>query len=315
MNDTGHALVHKAFGAHERFLWGLCYRMTGSAADADDLVQDTFVRAMERPPRRTEEPWRPWLVKVAMNLSRDHLRRRRRQAYRGPWLPAPIALEAEEDLPSYEPTLAGNVTTEGRYDLMESVSYAFLVALEALTPAQRAVLLLRDVFDYSVRETSSALGMSEANVKTTHHRARRVMQQYERVRSHPTKETRQRHRQALEQFLSHLAAQDVASLQQLLADDVVALSDGGGVYHAALKPIFGRARVLRFFLSLARRRPVRGFAWHVLNGLPAVSIDLDDERPHEASRFVLRCDLDDSGNIHRVHALLAPAKLAGVRPG
>ena len=130
------------FRAHERFIWGLCYRMAGNAADADDLAQETFVRAWERPPARTDEPWRPWLVRVAMNLSRDLLRRRKRRGYEGPWLPSPIETGDEFTPPSYEP-----VDEEGnpaaRYDMLESASFAFLLALEALTPAQRAVLLLR----------------------------------------------------------------------------------------------------------------------------------------------------------------------------
>src|SRR4030095_12801932 len=79
------------FRAHERFLWGLCYRMTGNAADADDLVQETFVRAWKQPPARTDEPWRPWLTRVAMNLCRDLLRRRRTRHSERPWLPSPTA--------------------------------------------------------------------------------------------------------------------------------------------------------------------------------------------------------------------------------
>ncbi|MGH8006983.1 MAG: sigma factor, partial [Candidatus Binatia bacterium] len=84
------ALVEEVFSAHKSFLWGLCYRLTGSAADADDLVQETFMRMLERPPARTDEPWRPWLVRVALNVGRDLLRRRKRRAYVGPWLPSPI---------------------------------------------------------------------------------------------------------------------------------------------------------------------------------------------------------------------------------
>src|SRR6185295_9932169 len=103
------------FRAHERFLWGLCYRLTGSAADADDLVQETFVRAIERPPARTDLAWRPWLVRVALNLGRDLLRRRKRRAYVGPWLPSPIETADDASPPSYEPSLAGEQTTEGRY--------------------------------------------------------------------------------------------------------------------------------------------------------------------------------------------------------
>src|SRR5215468_9225724 len=93
----------ETFRANERFVWGLCYRMTGNAADADDLAQETFVRAWERPPARTGEPLRPWLVSVAMNLSRDMLRRRRRRRYEGPWPPSPID-------PGDEVTPPGSVT-------------------------------------------------------------------------------------------------------------------------------------------------------------------------------------------------------------
>ncbi|HEV3142185.1 MAG TPA: sigma-70 family RNA polymerase sigma factor, partial [Vicinamibacterales bacterium] len=101
------------YAEHRQFLWGVSYRMTGSAADADDVVQDTFVRAMQRPPRRTEDPLRPWLVKVALNLSRDLLRRRRRREYVGPWLPSPIDTGDEAAPPSHEPAVDGTLTTEG----------------------------------------------------------------------------------------------------------------------------------------------------------------------------------------------------------
>src|SRR6185295_7860981 len=147
------------FDEHKRFLWGMCYRMTGSAADAEDIVQDTFVKAMENPPADMESSIRPWLVKVAMNLSRDQLRRRRRREYVGPWLPSPVPTDGESrsQLDHQSATEASPGT---HYDLMESVTMAFLLALEALTPAQRAVLLLRDVFDFSTTETAEALEMS-----------------------------------------------------------------------------------------------------------------------------------------------------------
>ncbi|HKG23219.1 MAG TPA: sigma-70 family RNA polymerase sigma factor, partial [Blastocatellia bacterium] len=174
----------KIYEDDRRLLWGLCYRMTGNAADAEDLVQETFVRALEKPPRRSHEPLRPWLVRVAMNLSRDHLRRRKVRGYTGEWLPSPVSTD-EESLASYEPPAPSSDSPATRYDMVESVSFAFLLALEALTPSQRAVLILRDVFDYTTNETGEALGISEASVKVMLHRARRRMRDYEGSRIPP----------------------------------------------------------------------------------------------------------------------------------
>jgi len=167
-------LIEHLFKEHERFLWGVCYRMTGNAADADDLVQETFVRAMRHPPARIDDCLRPWLVRIAINLGRDLLRRRKRQAYEGVWLPSPIETGDLAAAPVQEPRDERS-DPASRYDMLESVSFAFLLALEALTPTQRAVLLLRDVFDYSTAETAQALDLTEANVKVTLLRARRRM--------------------------------------------------------------------------------------------------------------------------------------------
>src|SRR5262245_40230146 len=262
-----------ALEPHRRHLWGLCYRMTGNAADADELVQETFARALERPPARTDQPWRPWLVRVAMNLARDLLRHRRRSPYRGSWLPSPIETDSDDELPSYELAVGSGSPTEGRYELLESVSFAFLLALEALTPGQRAVLLLRDVFDYSVRETADALGMSDANVKVTHHRARRAMAAYDRRRSVPTRELQERTRDALERFMIALSNADSAAMEALLADDVRHLSDGGE-YAAAHRVVVGRSRVMRLFFGLYRHLgPNSSVRLQTLNGLPALLIE------------------------------------------
>jgi RNA polymerase sigma factor (sigma-70 family) len=306
--------VADLFKAHHRFLWGVCYRMTGSAADADDLVQETFVRAIEHPPPRTDDPWRPWLVRVAMNLGRDHLRRRRRRAYIGPWLPAPIETGDEESPPAHEPTLDGHFTTEGRYDLMESVSYAFLLALEALTPQQRAVLLLRDVFDYSVRETAVALDLSATNVKTTHHRARRAMRDYDRQRCIPTRALQARTREALGRFVAALASQDVAAVEALLSESVKAVSDGGGEYFAARVPLIGRLRVAKFHLKISQHRlPHSRFDMRMINGLPALVGEFLDDPRGQPPRMVLRCEVGADGRITQIHSILASRKLSGVK--
>jgi RNA polymerase sigma factor (sigma-70 family) len=120
--------VDDLFSAHKRMLWGLSYRLTGCAADADDIVQDTFVRALRRSTPLDDPSWVPWLVRVTTNLGIDVLRGRRRQAYTGPWLPSPI--EADQ----YEEKSKAATGPETRYQMMESVSFAFLLALEALTP-------------------------------------------------------------------------------------------------------------------------------------------------------------------------------------
>jgi RNA polymerase sigma-70 factor (ECF subfamily) len=308
-------VLSDVFAADRRFLWGLCYRLTGCAADADDLVQETFVRAMERPPARTHEPWRPWLVKVALNLGRDLLRRRRRRAYVGPWLPSPIETGDEASPPSVEPALDAGETTEGRYDMLESVSFAFLIALEALTPLQRAVLLLRDVFDYSVAECADVLAVSEANVKTTHHRARRAMAAYDRQRCVPHRALQDRTRAALERFMGALAKDDVPAVEAMLAESVRAYSDGGGEFFAARVPVVGRAKVTRFFTNISRRRGALANAtMRMLNGLPAMVIEFAHEATGEARRFAMRLDLDADGRITTLQSVLASRKLTALGP-
>ncbi|MFI5365117.1 MAG: sigma-70 family RNA polymerase sigma factor [Candidatus Binatia bacterium] len=308
------AVFADAFHAHERFLWGLCYRLTGSAADADDLVQETFVRAIERPPARIDAPLRPWLVRVALNLGRDLLRRRKRRAYIGPWLPSPIETGDEESPPSFEPSIDAEHTTEARYDLLESVSFAFLLALEALTPQQRAVLLLRDVFDYSVREVADALDMSAPNVKTTHHRARRAMHEYDRSRCIPTRALQERTRAALGQFVAAIAGGDVGTVEALLADSVRAVNDAGGEYFAARVPVIGPHRVALFHHKISHRRlaDMRSEV-RMINGLPALVVEVSDQRHGEPPRFVLRCEVDDAGRVSRLYSVIATRKLSAVR--
>ncbi|MEW6297355.1 MAG: sigma factor-like helix-turn-helix DNA-binding protein [Thermodesulfobacteriota bacterium] len=185
---------------------------------------------------------------------------------------------------------------------------------QLLSPRQRAVLLLRDVFDYSVRETAAALGITEASVKTSHHRARRAMRTYDRQRCIPTRALQEQTRRALEQFLTGLANQDVAAIEALLAADVRALNDGGGEFLAALKPIVGPAKVRRFFLKLAQKnRSAIRLRLGMINGLPACVIDFAYQRPRAAPRVVLRCDVDADGRIREFHAILATRKLSAVR--
>jgi RNA polymerase sigma factor (sigma-70 family) len=293
----------EALEGHRRAVWGICYRMTGVAADADDLVQETFARALVARPDRTGEPLRPWLTRVAVRLAIDHLRRRRVRGYPCEWLPAPAPTE-ETDL---EPA------PDARYDVAESASYAFLVALERLTPLQRAVLLLRDVLGHSVREAAAALATTEGAVKIAHLRARRAMEGYDAARLPATPALEARTREALEAFVRAILAGDVASAESLLTADARAVSDAGGVYVSAPRALEGARQVARFFAGVAPRGGPGGRStWVRLNGLPALVVDLPAPAPRVAPRWVVRADLDAAGRIARVDVIAAPRKLTAL---
>ena len=300
------------FDEHRHFLWGLCYRMTGSAADAEDIVQDTFVKALEKPPADTRAPWRPWLAKVAMNLSRDRLRRRRRREYVGPWLPSPVVTEDDEQLTIDEPIATDN-SPLAHYDLMESITLAFLLALEALTPAQRAVLLLRDVFDYSTSETAETLEMTESNVKVTLHRARQIMEAYDKNRVSNLSKRTQEVGGVVHRFLSRLAAGDVEGVEQMLAADVVLVSDGGGEVNALAEPVYGREKVLRLVEKLyeAYRGRMRTSV-QIVNGEPTVLVHREGVKPGHASFFTMHCELNKASQMQRLHFVFAPSKLTSL---
>ncbi|MEW6776908.1 MAG: sigma-70 family RNA polymerase sigma factor [Bdellovibrionota bacterium] len=298
--------LEKAFAAEKKNLWGLCYRMTGSTADADDLVQETFRRAIERPPRDQTLPWRPWLARVATNLSLDHLRARRRRKYPGVWLPAP--LETPEEMFPMESSSAE------KYDLLESVTFAFLLALERLTPRQRAVLLLRDVFDYSVKETADALQISEDNVKTTHLRARQAMKEYEKNRSRPVKASKEQTRKALEKLMLSLGRRDVAAIEELLAADASFCSDGGGEFPAASRAVHGARKVVRVLLAFSPPgADIARFEIRSLNGFPALVFSRSTAPEKWAKKYVFRLDLDSEGKIRDIYSVTASRKLKAVR--
>ena len=296
------------FTEHRSFLWALSYRLTGNAADADDIVQESFVRAIERPPADRDRPWRPWLVRVAVNLGRDLLRRRRRRGgYQGQWLPSPI----ETEPPSHEPADERG-SPAARYDLLESVSFAFLLALEALTPMQRATLLLRDVFDYSGREAARALGISEASARTTHLRARRALAAYDARRRPLTAEIQRRETAALRQFLACVTAGDVAGVEAMLAAEARAVSDSAGEFHSNRVPVVGRRQVAALLVGVVKGiGPLRRAELRLLNGHPAVIAEREPKAGF-GPRWVTQVDFDDRGRITNVYTVLATRKLSAI---
>ena len=296
------------YRAHARPLFGLAYRLTGSAADADEVVQETFLRALASPPARTEDPWAPWLVRVATNLAIDVVRRRRRRGGDASWLPAAVADDELDALP--EPR---ERAPDRRYEVLESATFAFLIALEALTPRQRAAFVLREVCGYSAGATAALLGASEASVRVLHHRARRAFAAYDAAPCRPSAALVARHRDALEALVKCLVAQDVAALTALLRADVTTTTDAGGEFNALRGVRRGRTGVARFHLRVARNRGAGARITPCLaNGLPALAITFARAGSRQARRVLMRCELDESGRIAAIHSLLATRKLTRV---
>jgi RNA polymerase sigma-70 factor (ECF subfamily) len=174
------------------------------------------------------------------------------------------------------------------------------------------VLILRDVFDRTVQETAAALGLTQSNIKVTHHRARQAMKGYDDTRLPPTRDRQGRAAECLREFLACLQNQDVAGVEAMLAKDARALSDGAGEFVAARHPIVGRRNVARLILGLAAKRPKTDrFAFRMLNGMPALVVE-SPAAPGFAPRFILQVDVGPDGLIRAVHTVLATRKLLAV---
>ncbi|MBL8913701.1 MAG: sigma-70 family RNA polymerase sigma factor [Archangium sp.] len=296
--------LEAAHRSHARSLWALCYRMTGVAADAEELVQDTFVRALEAKPNE-DEPLAGYLFRVATRLSIDRLRRRQTEGYKGPWLPSPVPDDALE---------FQQAPASARYEVLESASFAFLLALEALSPEQRAAVVLGDVFDLSAKEVGACLGLEEANVRQLQHRARKALERYDTERIKCDDETRERTRAAMEGFFFSLATGDVEGAKKWLADDVQVLSDGAGVFHAAMVPIHGPDRTTLFFSRLMQLREVLTSDVKRVNGTWAVDATFALKLEKDPPRGVTCVQLDAAGKIAVIYSIVAPAKLTAPTP-
>lgn len=301
IGNPDQAVLSASLEQERGFLRAVAYRITGTLADADDVVQEAFIRTLASPPPLLSATLRPWLLRVATNLAIDVLRRRKRRMYVGPWLPAPFP-----DQP---------VETESaacRYSARESVTFAFLVALEALTPKQRAVLVLRDVLDLDVRETATVLQLSETNVKVLHLRARQRLSAYDSARTDTSDASCQKVNELLQKLLFALAQADVAQVADLLSQDVLLLTDGGGKYLAARKPVIGKDAVSLFLVKVTRGNDPAQIEVSLpkLCGLPAIFVKNYAARPQVAPRSVLGIRIDAEGKIRCLYSVLSDDKLA-----
>jgi len=246
------------FEAHRARLFGLAYRLLGSAADAEDVVQDTYVRWSRADQAAIVAP-SAWLVKVATNLCLNRLTsaRARHEVYVGPWLPEPV-LTSDGAL--------GPMDTSVQRD---SVSLALLVLLEQLTPAERAVFVLREAFGYGHRDIAGILDLSEANCRQLYRRAKQRLAMAS-SRFHPARAARAQWQDLVERFIAAARDGDLPALEHLLASDVTAWADGGGKVSAARRAVLGRARVARYLAGITRFGAQLQILLAEVNGAPAI---------------------------------------------
>ncbi|RSD10497.1 RNA polymerase sigma-70 factor [Amycolatopsis eburnea] len=248
------------FVAHRNLLFTVAYEMLGSAADAEDVLQETWLRWADVDLAEVREE-RAYLVRITTRLALNRLRtmKRRKEAYVGPWLPEPLLTT---------PDVAENV------ELAESVSMALMLVLETLAPTERAVFVLREVFDFGYDEIAAAVGKTPAAVRQIAHRARRHVDARRPRETVSARETRA----VLESFQRALESRDLQGLLDVLAPDVVLMSDGGGVKQAVPRPVTGADRLARLVLGgIAKNDAALTTEATVVNGNPALTLRLDGE--------------------------------------
>jgi RNA polymerase sigma-70 factor (ECF subfamily) len=282
------------FDEHRALLFTVAYRILGSAADAEDAVQDTWLKWSSADRAQVADP-RSYLARIVTNVALDRLRsaRARRETYVGPWLPEPILTSAAAD------DVAG----------AESVSVALMVLLESLSPLERAVFVLKEAFAFSYAEIAAAVGRSEESVRQAAHRARGHVQA-RRPRFHPSRARRQ---EVTTRFLAAAAGGDINALMDLLAPGVTLWTDGGGKVRQALRPVRGAERVAAWMAGVATR-PYEGVlpsemtaTMAEINGAPGILFC-------GAGRVIgtLTLVLDAEGRIETIHNVANPDKLTDI---
>ena len=286
-----------AYLEHRPLMFSVAYRMTGSVSDAEDIVQEAYLRLAGaiRDGVTLENP-KAFLTTVTTRLAIDQLRsaRVRRESYVGTWLPEPLLTDAlfTKDVPG----------PAERAELSDSLSIAFLVMLESLSPVERAVFLLHEVFGYSLPEIAGITGKSDVNARQILSRARRRL-----GGGHRFPASRAEGEEVARRFLAALGTGDIAGLLDVLAPDVVAMGDGGGRGAAARSPIAGRDKVAVFLRTVSRGGFQVEFTW--VNGQPgAVGRD-------RAGKLigVIALDVAD-GKVQAIRAIVNPDKLGHLGP-
>ncbi|MBQ0850712.1 RNA polymerase sigma-70 factor [Streptomyces sp. BH-SS-21] len=250
----------ETFIAQRNLLFTVAYEMLGSAADAEDVLQETWLRWVDVDLQQVRDQ-RAYLVRITTRQALNRLRTmsRRKESYVGPWLPEPLLTT---------PDVAQDV------ELAESVSMAVMLVLETLSPTERAVFVLREVFDVGYDDIAAAVDKTPAAVRQIAHRARRRVD----ARRPRAVVSQRQTRAAVESFARALEDGDLQALLDVLAPDVVYMGDGGGVKHAALRPIVGAEKVARLLAGgLGKNTIPVTFGPTMVNGSPALAVHLDGE--------------------------------------
>uniref|UniRef100_A0AAU1M2B0 RNA polymerase sigma-70 factor n=1 Tax=Streptomyces sp. NBC_00148 TaxID=2903626 RepID=A0AAU1M2B0_9ACTN len=279
----------ETFVAHRNLLFTVAYEMLGSAADAEDVLQETWLRWVEVDLDQVRDQ-RAYLVRITTRQALNRLRTmsRRKESYVGPWLPEPLLTT---------PDVAQDV------ELAESVSMAVLLVLETLSPTERAVFVLREVFDVGYDEIAAAIDKTPAAVRQIAHRARRHVD----ARRPRAVVSQRRTRAAMESFVRALEDGDLQGLLDVLAPEVVYMGDGGGVKHAALRPIVGADKVARFLAGGLDRNTIPiTLVPTMVNGSPALALHLDGELDCIITAHV------EAGLIRGLYVVRNPEKLSRI---
>ncbi|MGZ3664632.1 MAG: RNA polymerase sigma-70 factor [Ktedonobacterales bacterium] len=288
--------MEESFENYRTYLFAIAYRMLGSAMDAEDMVQETYLRYQSTPPE-TIRSLKAYLTTILTRLCMDQLQlaHRKREQYVGPWLPEPILTTETAESPE-------TADPEKRVDMQESISLAFLMLLEQLQPFERAVFLLREVFGYEFAEIAAMLDKTEAACRRASSRAKLHLQAH-RPRFPASPDT---HRQLLTGFLSAVQGGDMSALTDMLAEEVTLWADGGGkVKGAATRPVIGRDAVARFIVGTKRLWPENARAeLGEVNGQTGWLIYVGD---HLFSLLTMDVDAD---HIQAIRIIANPEKLA-----
>lgn len=281
-------MIEDPFITHRALLFTVAYEMLGSAADAEDAVQETWLRWAGVDQSEVQDP-RAYLVRIVTRQALNRLRTlsRRRETYVGEWLPEPLLTT---------PNVSEDI------ELAESVSIAMLVVLETLTPIERAVFVLREVFDTPYEEIATTVDKSPVAVRQIAHRAR----QHVAMRRPRMQVDNATQRQVLERFVEAARTGEVDALLEVLAPDVVMIADGGGVAVAFRQPIHGATKVAALLAGFGRQLGTLTATTISINGAPALVLQV----PGEADT-VLTVAID-AGRVTRIYAIRNPHKLSRI---